>query len=159
MPADRGTRRALGTGAAREARAASLVREIAAATPEALRLRWETVFGHPPPLRSRVDLLRRALAYEAQAEVLGGAEAVRRRLARLARGEGDPAARAALRLKLGTRLVREWRGEVHQVSVLEDGVEYRGTRYRSLSEVARLITGTRWSGPLFFGLNKAGARR
>jgi hypothetical protein len=76
-----------------------------------------------------------------------------------ARGAADPLVRAALRLKPGTRLVREWHGEVHQVTVLGHGVEYRGTTYRSLSEVARLITGTRWSGPLFFGVKKQGAAR
>jgi Protein of unknown function (DUF2924) len=52
-------------------------------------------------------------------------------------------------------LIREWRGKAHQVTVQDDAVVYRGKRYRSLSEVARLITGTRWSGPLFFGLRKA----
>ncbi len=59
------------------------------------------------------------------------------------------------RLGLGTRLIREWRGEVHQVTVGEDGFDYRGMRYGSLSQIARQITGTRWSGPLFFGLRKA----
>jgi hypothetical protein len=52
-------------------------------------------------------------------------------------------------------LVREWRGISHQVSVLEKGFCFRGKRYRSLSEVAREITGTRWSGPLFFGLRRS----
>ena len=52
----------------------------------------------------------------------------------------------------GTRLVRQWRNQVHLVSVEAGGYEYQGVRYKSLSEVARLITGTRWSGPLFFGL-------
>ena len=61
----------------------------------------------------------------------------------------------ATRLKPGTRLVREWRGEIHQVTVLDDGLEYRGSHYDSLSEIARSITGTRWSGPLFFGLRRA----
>jgi len=151
MPAEGGDRRPR-TEAARDQRAARLVREIALADSDALRLRWETVFGCPPPLRSRADLLRRVLAYEAQAKLLGGADHIRRRLNRFARGEADGGTRAVRRLRQGTRLIREWQGEVHQVAMLEDGVEYRGTRYRSLSEVARLITGTSWSGPLFFGL-------
>jgi hypothetical protein len=158
MPADGGDHRALARPARHE-RAGLAVREITLADHDALRLRWEAVFGCPPPLRSRADLLRRVLAFEAQAELLGGADHIRRRLGRLARGEADSGARTTTRLKSGTRLVREWQGEVHQVTVLEDGFEYRGTRHRSLSEIARLITGTRWSGPLFFGLRKAGAAR
>jgi hypothetical protein len=55
-------------------------------------------------------------------------------------------------LKPGTRLVRQWRDQVHLVNVEADGYEYQGARYQSLSEIARLITGTRWSGPLFFGI-------
>jgi hypothetical protein len=57
-----------------------------------------------------------------------------------------------LRIKPGTRLIRAWRGERHQVTVLEHGFEYRGERHVSLSAIARAITGTRWSGPAFFGL-------
>jgi hypothetical protein len=55
-------------------------------------------------------------------------------------------------IKPGTRLVRQWQDKVHIVHVEETGYEYKGSRYESLSEIARLITGTRWSGPLFFGL-------
>ena len=55
-------------------------------------------------------------------------------------------------IKPGTRLVRQWKEQVHVVEVETEGYEYKGTRYESLSEIARLITGTRWSGPLFFGL-------
>jgi DUF2924 family protein len=159
MPRDGDDRQTPGSEAARIERAARLVEEIAVADHDVLRLRWQSVFGHPPPRRSRAELLRHALAYEAQAEIFGGTDRIRRRLDRLARGEADPLARAALRLKQGTRLVREWQGEVHQVTVLEQGIDYRGTTYRSLSEVARLITGTRWSGPLFFGVKKAGVSR
>jgi Protein of unknown function (DUF2924) len=61
-------------------------------------------------------------------------------------------ARPAWKLRPGAVLIREWRGTSHQVAVLEDGVLFRGKHYRSLSEVARKITGNRWSGPLFFGL-------
>ena len=57
-------------------------------------------------------------------------------------------------LKTGTRLLREWHCVTHEVILTEDGVQFQGKRYRSLSEVARIITGTRWSGPLFFGLKK-----
>ena len=57
-------------------------------------------------------------------------------------------------IKPGTRLIRQWDGETHHVTVCEQGFEYKSERYRSLSEIARLITGTRWSGPLFFGLKQ-----
>ena len=62
-------------------------------------------------------------------------------------------------LKPGTRLVREWHGRAHAVIVLEDGFEYQGRRYPSLSWIATLITGTRWSGPVFFGLKPRKAHR
>jgi hypothetical protein len=62
--------------------------------------------------------------------------------------------RPRLELKSGARLVREWRGRTHEVLVLDDGFSWQGTHYRSLSAVARKITGTRWSGPLFFGLKQ-----
>ncbi len=81
--------------------------------------------------------------------------AQKRRLAGIAeelRKNGDLSAGPAIRLKPGLRLVREWRGETHTVLVLEDGFEWNGQRRCSLSAIAREITGTRWSGPLFFGL-------
>jgi Protein of unknown function (DUF2924) len=156
MPAERQGRHLAVGEVAREQRAADLLDEIAAADHETLQQQWKAVFGCAAPLRSRADLLRRALAYEAQAKLFGGADRVRRRLARLARGETETGARGPIRLREGTRLIREWQGEVHQVTVRDCTVEYRGERYRSLSEVARLITGTRWSGPLFFGLKKPG---
>jgi hypothetical protein len=59
---------------------------------------------------------------------------------------------AKTRLKAGTALVREWHGVIHRVTVLDDGFDFHGERFRSLSEIARKITGVRWSGPLFFGL-------
>ena len=138
-------------------------REIAALqameTPD-LRARWEQAFKRPPPKRISRDLLLRALAYHVQEQAEGGLDkAARRRLAGLAdpKGDGDrPSRPTAPRPRPGTRLIREWRGEVHHVSVLEDGFDYRGERYASLSQIAREITGTRWSGPLFFGLRKAG---
>jgi hypothetical protein len=57
-------------------------------------------------------------------------------------------------LQAGTRLVREWRGKVHQVIVLEQGYEHEGRHFTSLTQIASAIAGTRWSGPLFFGLKK-----
>ncbi len=99
----------------------------------------------------------RAVAYKMQEKVLGGLKPQTRRvLARLTEdaSAGRPFTNsAAPKLSPGTRLVREWQGVTHQVLVLEDGVLFRRQHFRSLSEVARLITGSRWSGPRFFGLN------
>ena len=120
-----------------------------------LRARWDVAFGHPAPRRTSRDLLLRALAYHIQATTHGGlSKATRKHLARLA--AGDPVRRVrkrpAVRLNPGSRLIREWGGRVHQVTVLDRGFDYGGAHYRSLSHVARTITGTRWSGPAFFGL-------
>jgi hypothetical protein len=98
------------------------------------------------------------LAYRLQEQALGSLTTVSRgRLRQLARafepnsGGSIPVVPA---LKPGTRLVRQWRDQVHLVNVETSGYEYQGARYKSLSEVARLITGTRWSGPLFFGIKR-----
>jgi hypothetical protein len=74
--------------------------------------------------------------------------------------EKDPAAEisAAPAIKPGTRLIRQWQDKTHVVTVKEQGYEYQGSLYQSLSEIARLITGTRWSGPLFFGLKSSPAK-
>ncbi len=129
----------------------------------ALRARWGEAFGTPPPKRMSRDLLLRALAYHVQEQAEGGlSKAALKRLAALAHPKGNgmqSPGPATSKPRPGTRLVREWRGEVHQVTVCEDGFDYRGSRYASLSRIAREITGTRWSGPLFFGLRKTGARK
>lgn len=122
----------------------------------ALRDRWSSVFGRPAPKRMGRDLLLRALAYDIQERLEGGlSKAARKRLAAAPGpgGDGD-AGSPVIRPMPGTRLVREWRGEAHHVTIVEGGFEYRGELYRSLSQIARTITGTRWSGPLFFGLRK-----
>jgi hypothetical protein len=99
------------------------------------------------------------LAHRLQEKAFGGlSKPSRNRLLNLAESAEKPSTRlphATKRLKPGTRLIREWRGETHVVSVLDDGAEYRGKRYGSLSEIARTITGTRWSGPAFFGLRSS----
>jgi hypothetical protein len=108
------------------------------------------------------DLLIRALAYKIQEQASGGPDAVlKRRLRRLAE---QLAAGAALSegtgttLKAGARLVREWRGQAHTVTVVENGFDYDGQRFRSLSQIAKAITGVHWSGPRFFGLARGSAR-
>ncbi len=127
----------------------------------ALRAQWFELFKRPAP-ELRRDLLIRILAYRIQEQAYGGlSPRTRSRLRRLARlFEKGP--RAALpsapTIKPGTRLLRQWQGQTHVVTVIEGGFEYKGKRYASLSQIARLITGTRWSGPLFFGL-KGNAQR
>ncbi len=128
-----------------------------------LKQRWEETFSHPPPKYMRRDTLVRALAYEMQLEAVGGKPAgLARQLERAARSMRDgktskstsdqlrPA--SGMTIKPGTRLLRDWQGVTHEVIILEKGVQYRDREWNSLSAVAREITGTRWSGPLFFGL-------
>ena len=116
---------------------------------------WHRRTGTIAPAAFGSGLLARALAHELQVKALGGAltKAELKRLAQTNRKDDrvrDGAATGPV--KPGTWLSRTWHGEVHQVVVLDGSYEYRGTRYRSLSEIARLITGTQWSGPRFFGL-------
>ncbi|MBM6577846.1 DUF2924 domain-containing protein [Microvirga sp. SRT01] len=115
-----------------------------------LRERWSALTGSPVP-RISPKLLRLALAWELQARSFGGlSRATTRTLDQLGRGETLTAP-----ARPGMRLVREWQGRVHVVTVGEDQVvRWEERPYRSLSEVARAITGTRWSGPAFFGLKK-----
>ncbi len=119
-------------------------------SPAQLRQRWNEVSKKPLP-RVSPAMLRLALAYELQAKVLGG-------LSRAAQQRLDQAAAAKTQTRSaspGMRLVREWQGNVHIVTIGETGeVEWNGQTCRSLSEVARAITGTRWSGPAFFGLKQ-----
>jgi hypothetical protein len=123
-----------------------------------LRAEWRSLYGNEPPIRLSRDLLLRGIAFRWQERLQGGLSmAVKRRLDALAAQlDGKAASEFApdVALKLGTRLVREWHGRAHAVIVLEDGFEYQGRRFASLSRIASLITGTRWSGPVFFGLKK-----
>ena len=128
---------------------------------EELRREWRRLYRSEPPRISR-DLLMRGIAYRLQEIEHGGlGNAAGRKLKTLAkmfRTEGRVAPHPGLSLKRGARLVREWHGRTHTVTVTEDGFEYGGTSYPSLTKVARKITGAHWSGPRFFGLVRAGAR-
>ena len=121
--------------------------------PKALRA-WEAAFGSPPPPYLSVALLEKAVAHEAQYRMHGGLPAATRRaLARIA--EGDAVAASVPRVaKPGAHLVREWNGRTYRVEVVEGGYRMDGRTWRSLSGLARHITGTAWSGPRFFGLSK-----
>jgi hypothetical protein len=132
------------------------VRALESLGVKALRAGWAEAYGAPPSTRWHRALLVRSLAHRLQEQALGGlAPDLRAHLLDLAaRLDKDPLTSLAAppRIKPGTRLIRAWHGEHHQVTVLEDGFDYRGERYRSLSAIALAITGTRWSGPAFFGL-------
>lgn len=123
---------------------------LASMNKAALAGRWAKLTGRPVPQVS-TRLLRLALAWELQAKALaGGACRVRAQLDRTRAGRS-----AAMSLRPGMRLVREWNGVVHVVTVNEQSEPvWNGKNWRSLSEVARTITGTRWSGPAFFGLRQ-----
>ena len=139
------------------------LKRLPAQSRPALLALWRELFGVPAPAELRRELLVKFLAYRIQEQAYGGlSHSTRKRLKDLARKiEEDPKADllAAPRIKVGTRLIREWQGQSHCVTVVEAGFEYAGKRYASLSEIARLITGTRWSGPLFFRLRTNQARK
>ena len=125
-----------------------------------LRARWQTLFSAEPPPKLRTSLLVQGIAYRIQEKALGGLKPATVRL--LERVADDAAARRQsapmpekIRITAGTVLIREWHGTKHQVTVLNDGFLFRAKRFRSLSQIARAITGSRWSGPLFFGLKAA----
>ena len=119
---------------------------------EALRREWRRLSHSEPPRISR-DLLVLALGYRLQEIAHGGlGKATRRKLqtmAKVLRTTGRVGPTPSLDLKPGARLVREWRGRTHTVTVTEDGFEYAGTSYPSLTKIAKKITGAHWSGPRF----------
>ena len=120
-----------------------------------LRERWKAMYGKAPSREIGRSFLTRAIFYRLQERAYGGLKPSTRRL--LARAAEETASGSSNRpqtrmAQSGTILIREWQGTAHRVTMLDDGVSFKGKRYRSLSEVAREITGSRWSGPRFFGL-------
>jgi hypothetical protein len=124
-----------------------------------LRALWQEHYGCDAPRFMSPELLRRALAHRIQEKEQGGLPtAVRARLLAAGASPGRSAGRSRIdrATKPGTRFIREWNGRTHEVIAVADGrFTYAGRPYRSLSAIAREITGTRWSGPAFFGLNEA----
>ncbi len=117
---------------------------------DGLREQWRTSTGSEPP-RVAADLLRRMIGHATQEKALGGLKpAQRQALRRLAAGKNDAS------LKPGTRLIRQWNGRTIAVTVEVDGFVWDNRSYRSLSAIAREVTGTSWSGPRFFGLHDNG---
>jgi hypothetical protein len=121
-----------------------------------LRIRYREVFRGDPPKAFGPDLLRRSIAHRIQEKAYGGlSRSAQRLLDQMMKAfAAKPGGRIVLprRIKPGSVLVREWKGRSHRVMVLADGFAYDGKTFGNLSEIAVLITGTRWNGPRFFGL-------
>jgi hypothetical protein len=138
----------------RDALAAEIA-DLSKASITDLREHWKALYGKEPSAHIGRSLMMRTIAYRLQEKALGGLKASAQRvLDRIGVGRSETALEPIPkhRASAGTVLIREWRGVSHRVTVLDHDVVYRGRRYKSLSEVARTITGTHWSGPLFFGL-------
>lgn len=130
---------------------------VAAMSPAELRSHWRDTFRRPPPPVSP-DMLARTIAYRIQERAHGGlSRSMVKEISRLSRRvarTGSAADANDLFLKTGTRLVRSWRGKTQSVLVCEGGFQFENRNYASLTQIARDITGTNWSGPRFFGLKK-----
>ena len=128
---------------------AAALAELASMDRVTLGQRWVAAFGTRAPIGSQSTLLRHSLAWHVQMQALGKAKAQKSRktiqvMAKIAAG--------AVTLSPGTRLLREWQGQTYHVTVVANGFEFDGKVWRSLSAIARTITGTSWSGPAFFGV-------
>ena len=121
-----------------------------------LRNRYKALFGTDPPKAFGPDLLRRCVAYRIQEDAYGGLSRPTQRLldrmARTTKATSDVDPELSRRIKSGSEIVRTWKGRSYRVIVMHDGFAYAGKTYPGLSEIASLITGTRWNGPRFFGL-------
>ncbi len=125
------------------------IARIAAISIGELRATWREVFGSEPPLAFSKDLRARALAYRLQEQAYGGLSAA---TTRLLRSLAKPGAEPPRRVKIGSVIIREHKGVLHEVMVVPGGFCWRGETYDSLSTIARQITGVSWNGPRFFGL-------
>ncbi len=132
-----------------------MLEALPALSPAELRSEWRRLYRSQPPRLSR-DLLIRAISYRMQELRYGGlSKTIKRKLATLgdcAQSEGEIAPEPVQKISRGARMVREWNGRTHTVTVQEEGFTYAGRSYRSLTAIAREITGAHWSGPRFFGL-------
>jgi plastocyanin len=121
-----------------------------------LRAVWQKHYGTTAPKTLRRKILILSIAWRIQADVAGGLKPATRRylrqVAAAARSGTVVRPPSAGRIKPGTKLMRVWQDKTHTVTALAEGFEWQGSRYRSLSEIARTITGTRWNGLVFFGV-------
>lgn len=152
-------------GAARSMASGGIEDELASLADlgiDRLRHVWKSRLGSsPPPIRS-TDVLRRVLAWQIQAEVFGELDATSlrqlRQVADALERDGTYEPQVRRDLSPGVVLTREWKGKNYKVTATASGFEHQSKQYRSLSDIARTITGTRWSGPRFFGLEQKAAR-
>ena len=125
---------------------------------KALVERWEKTYGRSPPKGISRRLLEYAAAYDLQSKVFGGLKPpTKRKLSKIGNSQAKGRSKSSQSdqrktVSAGSRLIREWHGRTYTVDVQESGFTYDGEQYASLSQVARAITGARWSGPRFFGL-------
>ncbi len=127
-----------------------------------LQSAWRRLYRAQPPPRVARGLLMLGVGWKIQERAYGGLSASMKRrvndLAKIIEEDGDMGRDRVVQLRPGATLIREWHGKTHEVRVLEDGFKWRGELWRSLSQIAREITGTRWSGPRFFGLQRRNAK-
>jgi len=121
----------------------------------ALRVAWVKTFKKPPPHFLSMLFMRKALIWDAQCRKYGGVPSNLKRALKSAADGKPPRATATSSVRAGTQLIREWNGRRYQVDVTADGFRFNGERFKSLSAIALIITGTIWSGPRFFGLTGA----
>src|SRR5882724_6584774 len=124
-----------------------------------LRRRWKLLFGRPAPKSLRRKFMARAVAYQMQVAAYGGLSAATKRRLReiaMAISNGDrTGAFSGVQIKPGTQLIRQWQNTTHTVMVLDEGFALDGRTYKSLSAIAKAITGTHWNGYAFFGIKRA----
>ena len=142
---------------------AARLRALDALSYPELRVEWRRLYRALPPKRIARELLLLGVAWKVQEQALGGLGAAMKRIlagltATLER-DGDVKRNRVVQLKPGAKLLREWHGKTHTVLVLDEGFEWRGKRWRSLTTIAKAISGAHWSGPRFFGLNRRAARQ
>ena len=141
----------------KQSKLAEQLNSLATMSPVQLRECWQNTLKSEPP-NVPPSLLRRLVAQQLQIKRHGGLPAiVARELTSRADGQDTAPSSAATSISIseGTRFIREWRGQTIEVVALADGFEWRGRTFRSLSEIARAVTGAHWSGPRFFGLQSA----
>jgi hypothetical protein len=134
------------------------IKELERADVPTLKAKWKALLKRDPPRFAKRSFLTQVLAWEIQARAYGGLKrSVHRQLLALGHHNGSSPGmmmEPVANLRPGVKLVRSWQGVMHEVMVTEQGYLWRGQPFNSLSKIAREITGTRWSGPLFFGLRK-----
>jgi hypothetical protein len=134
---------------------AQRIAQLPALNKDQLLLIWAENFSTSPPPKLRKELMVPILAYRVQEREFGGlSHSARKRLQEIAQtlpGKGGRSMEVRAAPATGTKLIRVWRGQAHEVLARDDGYHYKGEQYSSLSKIAKVITGTHWSGPAFFG--------